>query len=93
MSVNKGAWDRAETFEQIHRFNLQWLRECRRVLKPNGTLWVTGTAHNIFSVGFALPNTGLQNTQRHRLVQGESAAQFIMPLLHPCYGNDIMGAA
>ncbi len=54
VSVNKGAWDRAETFAHIHQFNLQWLRECRRVLKPNGTLWVTGTAHNIFSVGFAL---------------------------------------
>ena len=58
VSVNKGVWDKAETFAQIHRFNTTWLTECRRVLKPNGTLWVTGTAHNIFSVGFAMQTLG-----------------------------------
>ncbi len=54
VSVNKGVWDKAETFESIHAFNAGWLGECRRLLKPNGTIWVTGTAHNIYSVGFAL---------------------------------------
>ena len=54
VSVNKGAWDKAQTFEQIHSFNLAWLRECKRILKPNGTIWVSGTNHNIYSVGFAL---------------------------------------
>lgn len=58
VSVNKGMWDRAETFEAIHAFNVQWLRECRRILKPNGTIWVTGTNHNIYSVGFALQTLG-----------------------------------
>lgn len=58
VSVNKGNWDKAETFAQIHRFNMAWLTECRRILKPNGTLWVTGTAHNIFSVGFAMQTLG-----------------------------------
>jgi len=60
VSVNKGMWDRAETFEAVHAFNLEWLRECRRVLKPDGTIWVTGTAHNIYSVGFAMQALGFK---------------------------------
>ncbi len=60
VSVNKGMWDRAETFEAVHAFNLEWLRECRRVLKPDGTIWVTGTAHNIYSVGFAMQTLGFK---------------------------------
>jgi site-specific DNA-methyltransferase (adenine-specific) len=60
VSVNKGVWDKAETFEAVHEFNREWLKECRRVLKPNGTIWVTGTAHNIYSVGFALQTLGFK---------------------------------
>ena len=37
-----------------HEFNVRWLKAARRVLKPDGTLWVTGTHHIIFSIGFAL---------------------------------------
>jgi site-specific DNA-methyltransferase (adenine-specific) len=58
VSVNKGVWDKAATFDEIHDFNRLWLEECRRLLKPNGTIWVTGTAHNIYSVGFALQTLG-----------------------------------
>ncbi len=58
VSVNKGIWDKAATFEEIHKFNLEWLEQCRRLLKPNGTIWVTGTSHNIYSVGFALQTLG-----------------------------------
>ena len=54
-SVDKGKWDRSlGNFEKDHEWNLRWLREARRVLKPDGTLWVTGTHHIIFSLGFAL---------------------------------------
>ena len=53
-SVDKGDWDRSKGFEEDHRFNVRWLREARRVLKPDGTLWVSGTHHIIFSLGFAL---------------------------------------
>jgi site-specific DNA-methyltransferase (adenine-specific) len=60
VSVNKGLWDKAATFEEIHEFNKLWLRECRRLLKPNGAIWVTGTAHNIYSVGFALQTLGFK---------------------------------
>jgi site-specific DNA-methyltransferase (adenine-specific) len=52
--VNKGSWDRSMGFEADHRFNVGWLREARRILKPDGTIWVTGTHHIIFSLGFAL---------------------------------------
>jgi site-specific DNA-methyltransferase (adenine-specific) len=58
VSVNKGVWDKAATFETIHAFNMDWLNECKRLLKPNGTIWVTGTSHNIYSVGFALQTLG-----------------------------------
>jgi site-specific DNA-methyltransferase (adenine-specific) len=52
--VDKGVWDRSKGFEADHRFNVGWLREARRILKPDGTIWVTGTHHIIFSLGFAL---------------------------------------
>jgi len=58
VSVNKGVWDKATTFEEMHKFNREWLSECRRLLKPNGTIWVTGTSHNIYSVGYALQTLG-----------------------------------
>ena len=45
-------------FEKDHEWNVRWLREARRVLKPDGTLWVTGTHHIIFSLGFALQSLG-----------------------------------
>jgi site-specific DNA-methyltransferase (adenine-specific) len=53
-SVDKGAWDRSMGFGADHRFNFGWLREARRILKPDGTIWVTGTHHIIFSLGYAL---------------------------------------
>lgn len=54
-SVDKGDWDRSlGSFEKDHEWNVRWLKEARRVLKPDGTLWVTGTHHVVFSLGFAL---------------------------------------
>ncbi len=58
VSVNKGKWDKSEGVAADHQFNLDWLRECQRLLKPNGTLWVSGTSHNIYSVGHALQTLG-----------------------------------
>lgn len=54
VSVNKGDWDKVNTFNDVHSFNIAWLTEAKRILKPNGTLFVSGTMHNIYSVGFAL---------------------------------------
>lgn len=58
--VNKGAWDKGLTLEEKHAFNRQWIRECKRVLKPNGTIWISGTMHNIYSVGMALEQEGFK---------------------------------
>jgi site-specific DNA-methyltransferase (adenine-specific) len=53
--VDKGAWDRSlGGFEEDHEWNVRWLAAARRVLKPGGSLWVSGTHHVIFSLGFAL---------------------------------------
>ena len=52
--VDKGGWDKSRNIESIHDFNKKWLLDSKRILKPNGTIWVCGTFHNIFSVGFAL---------------------------------------
>jgi site-specific DNA-methyltransferase (adenine-specific) len=58
--VDKGSWDRPMGFEKDHEFNVRWLRAARRVLKPQGTLWVSGTHHIIFSLGFALQSLGFR---------------------------------
>ena len=58
VSVNKGDWDTPTTLAGMHDFNRAWLQECYRLLKPDGTLFVTGTHHNIYSVGFALQELG-----------------------------------
>ncbi len=51
-------WDKFDTFETYDRFTRAWLGEARRILKPNGTLWVIGSYHNIFRVGAALQDAG-----------------------------------
>jgi site-specific DNA-methyltransferase (adenine-specific) len=60
VSVNKGQWDRSRGPDLNHQFNRAWLAACQRVLKPNGTLWVSGTAHVIHSVGFAMQQLGMK---------------------------------
>ncbi|WP_375257349.1 site-specific DNA-methyltransferase [Citreimonas sp.] len=51
-------WDQFDTFAAYDRFTTDWLRAARRVLKPNGALWVIGSYHNIFRVGASLQNEG-----------------------------------
>lgn len=50
VSVNKGDWDKSQGFEKDNEFNRKWLEACRCHLKENGTIWISGTYHNIFSV-------------------------------------------
>jgi len=54
VSVNKGKWDVSNGIKDSHLFNQRWLKQCQRILKPNGTIWVSGTAHIIYSIGFAM---------------------------------------
>jgi len=57
-AVDKGAWDTSRGVEDDHRFTMDWLAACKRVLKPSGSLWVSGTQHVIFSVGFGMQKLG-----------------------------------
>ena len=60
VSVNKGGWDKSQGAQANHDFNLAWLRGCRDLLKPNGTLWVSGTHHVIHSAGYAMQCLGMK---------------------------------
>ena len=51
-------WDKFESFADYDVFTRTWLKECRRVLKPNGALWVIGSYHNIYRVGALLQDLG-----------------------------------
>jgi modification methylase len=56
-------WDKFASFAEYDRFSRAWLAECRRILKPDGAIWVIGSYHNIFRLGVALQDLGfwLQN--------------------------------
>ena len=60
VSVHKGDWDKSKGAEANHEFNRAWLSACQRLLKPNGSIWVSGTAHVIHSVGFAMQQLGFK---------------------------------
>ncbi|MDR2685308.1 MAG: site-specific DNA-methyltransferase [Rickettsiales bacterium] len=52
--VDKGDWDKSMGVLENHAFNRRWLALCQKLLKPNGTIWVSGTHHVIHSIGFAM---------------------------------------
>ena len=56
--VNKGYWDKGMTQEEMNDFNMKWLSLCREKLKDKGTIWISGTYHNIFSVANCLTQLG-----------------------------------
>lgn len=56
--VDKGDWDKGKSPEEMHEFNYKWLKFCREKLKDNGTIWISGTYHNIFSVANCLTELG-----------------------------------
>lgn len=56
--VDKGTWDKGLSAADMHAFNYRWLSLCRDKLKPDGTIWVSGTYHNIFSVATCLQELG-----------------------------------
>ena len=60
VSVNKGFWDKYLSVKEKHEFNKKWIKECYRVLKDNGTIWISGTLHNIYSIGMALEEEGFK---------------------------------
>lgn len=58
VSVNKGKWDKSSGFEDDLKFHEIWISECKRVLKPEGTIWISGTYHSIYQCGFLLQKLG-----------------------------------
>jgi site-specific DNA-methyltransferase (adenine-specific) len=60
VSVDKGEWDKADSFRSKHRFNREWIRLCKDALTESGTIWISGTYHNIYSIGVALEEEGFR---------------------------------
>ena len=58
VSVNKGDWDKSSGVNEDFDFHKKWIRQCRRVLKDTGTIWISGTYHSIYQCGFALQKYG-----------------------------------
>lgn len=56
--VDKGEWDKGMSQDEVMTFNMEWLRLCRDKLKDNGSIWISGTYHNIFSVAHSLTILG-----------------------------------
>lgn len=57
---DKGEWDRVIPWEEINAFNKAWISKCRSVLKEDGTIWICGTYHNIYSVEQSLIELGFK---------------------------------
>lgn len=60
VSVNKGKWDEKISIKEKHQFNKKWIKACKNVLKDDGTIWISGTMHNIYSIGVALEEEGFK---------------------------------
>lgn len=58
VSVNKGKWDKSKGIEEDFNFHYNWIEACNRVLKPNGSLWISGTYHSIYTCGYILQKQG-----------------------------------
>lgn len=60
VTVDKGEWDRPPGLKEMHRFNREWLQACQKALKNDGTIWVSGTQHVIYSIGLAMQELGFK---------------------------------
>jgi site-specific DNA-methyltransferase (adenine-specific) len=60
VSVNKGKWDESKGVEEDFGFHHRWIQECWRVLKPEATIWISGTYHSIYQCGYALQLLGFK---------------------------------
>lgn len=60
VSVNKGDWDKSNGYDADYQFDKTWIQACREKLKRNGTIWISGTYHNIFSVARCLTELGFK---------------------------------
>ena len=58
--VDKGDWDKTVDFKEKYEFNKSWISKCKEVLTDNGTIWISGTVHNIYVIGFVLEELGFK---------------------------------
>ena len=58
VNVDKGNWDKGKSLQEMMDFNFEWLKLCKDKLKDNGTIWISGTYHNIFSIENCLRELG-----------------------------------
>ncbi len=60
VSVDKGEWDKKQNYDDVNKFTKDWLTKCFYILKNNGSIWVTGTYHNIFDIKQTMDNIGFR---------------------------------
>ena len=60
VNVDKGDWDKSKGADLNHEFNHEWIKRCKKILKPNGSMMVSGTLHVIYSVGFAMQQLNMK---------------------------------
>ncbi|MGM9812514.1 MAG: DNA-methyltransferase [Muribaculaceae bacterium] len=60
VSVNKGDWDKSKGYDTDYLFDKTWLAACRDKLKSDGTIWISGTYHNIFTIARCLVELGFR---------------------------------
>ena len=60
VKVDKGDWDKSKGADVNHDFNKEWISRCQKLLKPNGSMMVSGTLHVIYSVGFAMQQLNMK---------------------------------
>lgn len=58
--VNKASWDKSQGLKKDFEFTKEWIRLCHKILKPNGCIWISGTMHNIYQVGFSLQSNNFR---------------------------------
>ena len=58
VSVNKGDWDKKDGYKEIYDFNFNWIKESYRILKKGGSMWISGTYHNIYIIGSIIQSLG-----------------------------------
>jgi site-specific DNA-methyltransferase (adenine-specific) len=91
VAVHKGDWDKSRGADANHEFNRAWLAACQRVLKPNGSIWVSGTAHVLHSVGFAMQQLGFKLLNDISWVKPNPPSESLLPLFHSRHRNPHQG--
>lgn len=60
VNVNKGEWDKTISVSEMYKFNMEWISLCKEILKDDGTIFISGTYHNIYNIGFVLQTLGFK---------------------------------